>query len=1032
MNNKNDILDAWITIEQLSEGSITKETDEYKFFDEQQKESGNIADVFFSYLIKQKAEQSISDKKFKDSGIVLYFDVFDFEEIKEFLRKEYNIFDNEKELKRSHKFMFALYFDSQLKFLPKKLFYTVSGYIRNNKVFPENISKEEENLSIVLREKFQEEGFNETINYLLNQFKVELNNCQYAFIKDFNNYDAHLHSFFIDELEKAKKKNTPNLNRYFNGFTGNRINLNSNKDTSEFNPKEIQNILQPKNYPLGRFLGDSNHSLALMQEIAINLTLNDTNSIRSVNGPPGTGKTTLLKDIFSDLVVQQAHEICEMNSKTIFGELMYESGHKFGKLPQKITDKNIVVASSNNGAVQNIVNELPQLEKIAEEFKESILQADYFKEIANTEVSITWKNEKRTVSRRVFDDKNWGMFSAEGGNTQNLGKLIEKITMIEENLTDEYSPNSEIYKEFSLLYEQLVNEQNKVQKYYEDMKKLLELKQAYTKTSTCFLEEKRKTQVKIKQFYENKKKQLESLQNIKNETMSQIKKYEEKLEIKRSFLNKAQRDFEILQTQKPNLLWLQKVLNKKKVISYQDKLRKTSDELNCLEEQQRNLIKTKKNLSKKHQECILDSENIQTEIQKIIKTFVNWEQLQQQKITDLKEQILSLESLNKQYDIPVLDFSVSYDDFQLSNPWFTKEFRIKQSELFIKALEVRKQFLYENKEHLKIAKKIWSFQDKYIYKENGKDLVKNAWYWVNFVIPVISTTFASFGRMFKNLPENSISNLFIDEAGQALPQASVGAIFRSKKILVVGDPAQIKPVLSLDPEVLSIIARYYGVDEKFISLDASTQTIMDAASQYGFKKNENEWIGIPLWVHRRSSDSMFTISNEISYDKLMVQGIRGKASKGKAKWFDISGIADNKFVKEQAIFLKKLIENRSSVVPMEEIYVITPFKNVAINLRNELKSFNFSEHEKNIKIGTVHTFQGKEADVVYLVLGADTNNMGTARWAVCEPNIINVAVTRAKKEFYIIGDKRLYSSLGSTVINKIATIIDDYNSITNY
>lgn len=31
MNNKNDILDAWITIEQLSEGSITKETDEYKF-----------------------------------------------------------------------------------------------------------------------------------------------------------------------------------------------------------------------------------------------------------------------------------------------------------------------------------------------------------------------------------------------------------------------------------------------------------------------------------------------------------------------------------------------------------------------------------------------------------------------------------------------------------------------------------------------------------------------------------------------------------------------------------------------------------------------------------------------------------------------------------------------------------------------------------------------------------------------------------------------------------------------------------------
>jgi len=53
-------------------------------------------------------------------------------------------------------------------------------------------------------------------------------------------------------------------------------------------------------------------------------------------------------------------------------------------------------------------------------------------------------------------------------------------------------------------------------------------------------------------------------------------------------------------------------------------------------------------------------------------------------------------------------------------------------------------------------------------------------------------------------------------------------------------------------------------------------------------------------------------------------------------------------------------------------------------------------------IGTIHTFQGKEAPVVFMVLGADTNSKGAATWAVNEANMMNVAATRAKKEFYII------------------------------
>lgn len=89
---------------------------------------------------------------------------------------------------------------------------------------------------------------------------------------------------------------------------------------------------------------------------------------------------------------------------------------------------------------------------------------------------------------------------------------------------------------------------------------------------------------------------------------------------------------------------------------------------------------------------------------------------------------------------------------------------------------------------------------------------------------------------------------------------------------MVGDPSQIKPVLTLDSNILNLIGRNFNVNEKYVSANASTQTIVDDTSQYGFRKNENEWIGIPLWVHRRSNYPMFTISNKISYDGLMVQG----------------------------------------------------------------------------------------------------------------------------------------------------------------
>ncbi len=377
-----------------------------------------------------------------------------------------------------------------------------------------------------------------------------------------------------------------------------------------------------------------------------------------------------------------------------------------------------------------------------------------------------------------------------------------------------------------------------------------------------------------------------------------------------------------------------------------------------------------------------------------------------------------------------------YDDLQLSNPWFDEAYRVAQSKLFVMALRVRKQFLYENRKNIKAAIIVWGQQEKYLER---KPVIEAAWNWINMTIPVISSTFASFSRMCKNLGAETLGHLFIDEAGQALPQAAVGAVYRSRHVMVVGDPLQIKPVLTLDSNTLYMLGRYFGVTEKYLSASASVQTLVDAASQYGFYRNqdksEESWVGIPLWVHRRCQYPMFTISNRISYDGFMVQGTK---EYGKTGWFDVGGTANNKYVEEQGEFLlqklREMIKNNPKILDKKEkdvIYVITPFSNVAYRLSQKLRKIHFTrydEHGKPTNVGTVHTFQGKEAPIVFFVLGADQQSSGAARWAVTEANIMNVAATRAKEEFYIIGDRKLYLGLGCDVVTNTDRIIRQYKN----
>src|SRR5699024_11655804 len=104
--------------------------------------------------------------------------------------------------------------------------------------------------------------------------------------------EVNLHSFFIEDLEKAKQLNTKNLKYYFGELSNNKVNLDSNKESSNFNPTAFDHILQPENYPLGRFSSETEKPLYFMQQTAVNIALKDENHIKGVYGPPDNDYTS--------------------------------------------------------------------------------------------------------------------------------------------------------------------------------------------------------------------------------------------------------------------------------------------------------------------------------------------------------------------------------------------------------------------------------------------------------------------------------------------------------------------------------------------------------------------------------------------------------------------------------------------------------------------------------------------------------------------------------------------------------------------
>ncbi|MCK8677439.1 DEAD/DEAH box helicase [Streptomyces lichenis] len=163
------------------------------------------------------------------------------------------------------------------------------------------------------------------------------------------------------------------------------------------------------------------------------------------------------------------------------------------------------------------------------------------------------------------------------------------------------------------------------------------------------------------------------------------------------------------------------------------------------------------------------------------------------------------------------------------------------------------------------------------------------------------------------------------------------------------------------------------------------------------------WVGSPLRVHRRCDDPRFSISNDIAYEGLMVHGVTRSDDYAVARrsvwWHVPAGASEGKWSPAEGeaanVIVHRLMDQG---LDPTEIFVISPFRDVVAGLSRSLCRVVPRE-----RIGTVHTTQGKEANVVLVVLGAGGRS-GPRNWAASTPNLLNVAVSRARRRLFVVGD----------------------------
>ena len=818
-----------------------------------------------------------------------------------------------------------------------------------------------------------------------------------------------LNSFFLRDLARARDlAKTGKLPHALALYLGERRPLARHDLLHD--PAALEAAIAPSMAPLGRWPTAQGHTPSLLQQAAVNLTarMHGQAGMLGINGPPGTGKSTLLRDTVADVVSRRALAMCAFTDpaqafKVGWTKRARGETQELYALDPSLRGFELIVASSNNKAVENVSAELPASSAMPVDS-----ELRYFAPLAS----------------ELIEREAWGMAAAVLGNSANRARFRKAFWNESPRSFQRYLDRAAGFAQDG------------------DVSALADACDAPTSQHEAKDRWSAQRQ-RFKQAWEAAQARLTELERLR-QALLDLPRFQSEESAAQAEFAEAHRAAEAASTQESDLA---RELRDASIVSgdrqaaikahdaikpsFVSRLFRTQEAKRWNEEHDRlgAQLTTAKTAEREASSAHAAAESaVVVAAQRARACDATLERAREHLLrAHQATQTIGIGADARMFDAAFM--TLSHDQKQQVLPWLDREVQAQRAAVFESAIHLHKAFIDAAAVPLRRNLQALMYANFTNIPPDRKSLAGDLWASLFLVIPVVSTTFASVERMLGRLPTETFGWLLIDEAGQASPQAAVGAVMRARRTVVVGDPQQIEPVVTLPNVLTSAVMHEFRADpDRFAAPQASVQTLADDASDHcaTFQTvSGTRTVGAPLLVHRRCSSPMFEISNKIAYGGQMVQAKTAQPSPildalGPSRWIDVRGTAREKFSPEEGAQVLDLLHTLRRADAAPDLYIITPFVQVQNGLRELVSGDGVlsgwvadPRSWPRERIGTVHTVQGREADAVILVLGAPLPAQNGARqWAGGAPNLLNVAATRAKEALYVVGNREQWASAG--------------------
>lgn len=273
--------------------------------------------------------------------------------------------------------------------------------------------------------------------------------------------------------------------------------------------------------------------------------------------------------------------------------------------------------------------------------------------------------------------------------------------------------------------------------------------------------------------------------------------------------------------------------------------------------------------------------------------------------------------------------------------------------------------------------------------------------------PVIFSTNISSRRL--GTPNFMFDLVIMDEAGQCNVATALIPIARASSLLLVGDPNQLKPVITLEDQTNRDLMAKYNVPDKY---NYKNHSILDV-----MLGNDNISKYILLKYHYRCGKKIIGFSNQRYYNNSL--NLSSTSNMGELELINVK----NKNIKQR----NEAFEEANEIVnyiernKLTDVFIITPFVNQKELITTLLKQKGITE----VGCGTVHSAQGAEKGTIILSTALSTKtSRKTFEWLKNNQELINVAVTRAKDKLIIAADTDVLNILSDDKKDDLYNLVE--------